>query len=68
MGLAWRLFVDTAAAAPGDVYPEADGPPPQGTLLLEHHSLRCYIAGRPRSAAKTGRRTRGRPAPQGVGV
>ena len=27
-GLDWRLFVDTAAEPPGDVYPNADGPPP----------------------------------------
>ena len=25
--LTWRLFVDTAAEPPGDVYPDADGPP-----------------------------------------
>jgi glycogen operon protein len=44
--LEWRLFVDTAAEPPQDVYPEADGPPPPsaGPILLEHHDLRCYVA------------------------
>jgi isoamylase len=45
-GRKWRLFIDTAAESPGDVYPAADGPPPpqSGPILLEHHSLRCYVA------------------------
>ncbi|MGD9636403.1 MAG: glycogen debranching enzyme, partial [Pirellulales bacterium] len=45
-GRKWRLFVDTAADSPGDVYPGADGPPPptSGPILLDHHSLRCYVA------------------------
>jgi isoamylase len=43
-GLAWRLFVDTAAEAPGDVHPNADGPPPERELVLAHHTLRCYVA------------------------
>jgi glycogen operon protein len=45
-GRKWRLFVDTAAESPGDVYPGADGPPPplSGPILLDHHSLRCYVA------------------------
>lgn len=44
----WRLFVDTAATSPGDIYPDADGPaPPLGNeVLLDHHSLRCYVAER----------------------
>jgi glycogen operon protein len=44
--LPWRLFVDTAAEAPGDVYPQADGPaiPPGGKIKMVHHSLRCYVA------------------------
>jgi isoamylase len=44
-GLPWRLLVDTAADPPGDVYPQADGPPPDhGPMRLEGHSLRCYVA------------------------
>jgi glycogen operon protein len=45
-GLRWRLFVDTAAESPGDIYPGANGPPPpqSGPILMEHHSLRCYVA------------------------
>jgi glycogen operon protein len=43
--LNWRQFIDTAAAAPGDVYPENDGPaPPHEPILMENHSLRCYVA------------------------
>jgi glycogen operon protein len=42
--LKWRLFVDTAAEPPGDVYPNADGPPPGDMpLLLESSTLRCYV-------------------------
>jgi glycogen operon protein len=42
----WRLFVDTSATAPGDVYPQLDGPalPHGGKLRLIHHTLRCYVA------------------------
>jgi hypothetical protein len=44
-GLEWRLFVDTAAEAPGDIYPAADGPPPgRGPVVLEAFSLRCFVA------------------------
>jgi len=44
--LPWRLFVDTAAAPPADVYPNLDGPPPppHGRLTLPAHSLVCYVA------------------------
>ena len=43
---AWRLFIDTAAETPGDVYPEANGPavPATGRIKLVNHSLRCYVA------------------------
>jgi len=42
--LSWRLLVDTAAASPGDVYVKANGPAPDGKpVLLNHHSLRCYV-------------------------
>jgi glycogen operon protein len=41
----WRLFVDTAAEPPRDVYPEADGPSlGSEPLTLESHTLRCYVA------------------------
>jgi glycogen operon protein len=43
--LKWRLFVDTAAAAPHDIHPAADGPAPgSDPIVLEPHSLRCYVA------------------------
>jgi isoamylase len=44
--LPWRLFADTGAEAPRDVYPNADGPilPLKGELQLIHHSLQCYVA------------------------
>jgi isoamylase len=43
--LPWRLLVDTAAEAPADIYPKADGPAPgKGPVLLDHHTLRCYVA------------------------
>jgi isoamylase len=46
----WRLFLDTAAKPPGDVYPACDGPSPpsSGRLMLPHRSLLCYVAERPR--------------------
>jgi glycogen operon protein len=44
--LPWRLFVDTAAEAPGEIYPEANGPPVPagGRFKMINHSLRCYVA------------------------
>jgi glycogen operon protein len=43
--LTWRLFVDTAAQPPEDIYPDVDGPPPGRTPIeLQPHSLRCYVA------------------------
>jgi len=44
----WRLFIDTAAEAPGDIYPLADGPPPPQTtaITLPERTLRCYVAQR----------------------
>lgn len=44
-GLDWRLLVDTAAEPPGDIYPQADGPPPgKQPIPLDAHTLRCYVA------------------------
>jgi glycogen operon protein len=45
-GVRWRLFLDTAADTPEDIYPDSDGPPPpsSGKLLLIGRSMRCYVA------------------------
>ena len=44
-GLRWRLFIDTAAESPHDIYPGLDGPAPvSGTLALTDRSMRCYVA------------------------
>lgn len=44
--LQWRLFIDTAAPSPSDIFPGGTGPQIQShkPLLLQHHSLRCYVA------------------------
>ncbi|HEX4128720.1 MAG TPA: glycogen debranching protein GlgX [Pirellulales bacterium] len=44
--IGWRLFLDTGAASPDDVYPDLDGPAPgpDGTTLLVDHSLKCYVS------------------------
>jgi glycogen operon protein len=44
--LPWHLFIETAAAPPGDIYPELDGPAPprNGTLTLPPKSLLCFVA------------------------
>ena len=45
-GTQWRLFIDTGAESPNDVYPEYDGPPPPRSrrLTLSYRSLCCFIA------------------------
>jgi glycogen operon protein len=45
-GLHWRLFVDTAAKSPADLYFEGDGPPlaSDGAVVLHSRSLVCYVA------------------------
>jgi glycogen operon protein len=50
----WRLFVDTAAAPPQDVFPMRDGPapPPSGRLILPTRSLLCYVAVQPGDEAR----------------
>jgi glycogen operon protein len=42
----WRLFIDTAADPPGDVYPSHDGPSPplSGRIALPERSMRVYVA------------------------
>ena len=45
-GTPWRLFVDTAADSPKDIYPKLDGPslPRSPKITLPDRSLRCYVA------------------------
>jgi len=42
----WRLFVNTAAESPADIYPGLDGPRLRldGRVTLESRSLVCYVA------------------------
>jgi isoamylase len=42
----WWQFINTGVAAPGDIYPELDGPAPNAdwAIELEGRSLACYIA------------------------
>ena len=43
--LDWRLFVNTAARSPQDIYPDLKGPPPaDGLVELEGRSLMCFVA------------------------
>ncbi len=43
----WRLFIDTEAKTPLDIYPNLDGPPPEddGRVTMVNHSLKCYVSG-----------------------
>jgi glycogen operon protein len=45
-GTSWRLFIDTCAAPPKDVYPKFDGPKPPRSrrLVLPYRSVCCYVA------------------------
>jgi glycogen operon protein len=45
-GLPWRLFVDTAAASPNDIYPDLNGPaaPANDIVTLESRSMMVYVA------------------------
>ncbi|HBT78449.1 MAG TPA: glycogen debranching enzyme GlgX [Planctomycetaceae bacterium] len=45
-GFKWRLFVDTQAAPPNDIYPQYDGPPAdlKAAVRFMDHSLKVYIA------------------------
>lgn len=40
----WRLFVNTAAESPADVYPDLDGPPPTAKIVIPAKSLLCYVS------------------------
>jgi glycogen operon protein len=44
-GMNWRMFIDTAAVPPEDIYPDANGPstPLNGKMVLPGRSMRCYI-------------------------
>lgn len=44
--LSWRLFVNTAAAPPNDIYPSLDGPElaADKELILPPFSLHCFLA------------------------
>ena len=43
--MTWRLFVDTAAVPPEDIYPRGDGPsiPFNGKIILPERSMRCFV-------------------------
>jgi glycogen operon protein len=45
-GIPWRLFIDTNATPPLDVYPQLDGPllGPLKSVTLDQHSLQCFVA------------------------
>ena len=45
-GIPWRLFIDTNAKPPKDVYPQLGGPllNPSRSVELNHHSLKCFVA------------------------
>ncbi|MCL4203443.1 MAG: glycogen debranching protein GlgX [Pirellulaceae bacterium] len=49
MEQSWRLFVDTAAKPPGDIYPSLKGPaaPNSGRVILKPRSMRCYVSDSP---------------------
>ncbi|MGY8769732.1 MAG: glycogen debranching protein GlgX [Pirellulales bacterium] len=44
----WRLFIDTAAETPADVFPDLDGPrpPASGKFIMPDRSLKVYVASR----------------------
>ena len=45
-GASWRLFVDTAADSPQDVFPNLDGPrpPANGKINVPERTLKCYAS------------------------
>ncbi len=46
-GMSWRLFIDTAADSPHDIYPELDGPfpPANRQVTVRFRSMQAYVAG-----------------------
>lgn len=46
LGMRWNLFLDTAADAPHDIYPDVDGPMPATgrTIKMQHHSLKVFVS------------------------
>jgi glycogen operon protein len=45
-GIEWRLFIDTGADSPRDIYPLLDGPKPpaSGQVLLKDRSMKVYVS------------------------
>ncbi len=45
-GVQWNLFMDTAAEAPADIYPEIDGPiaPTNRMIPMPCHSMKLYVS------------------------
>ena len=45
-GIEWRLFIDTGADSPLDIYPAVNGPVPpiHGQINLVDRSLVCYVS------------------------
>jgi isoamylase len=48
-GLRWSLLIDTSAEAPGDIFPNLDGPPAPGNRRVEmvYRSMMAFVADRP---------------------
>ena len=46
MTISWKLFIDTGAEHPHDIYPGVSGPPlpADGRLAMVDHSMRCYVS------------------------
>jgi glycogen operon protein len=45
-GMRWKLFIDTAAVPPQDIYPKANGPlsPADRVIEMPHHSLKLFVS------------------------
>lgn len=40
----WRLFIDTGADSPKDIYPKANGPAAPVKVTLTHHSIMVFVS------------------------